>query len=143
MKSLLLAVSLIVSMNVFAKKIEIERTYSGHYSTLSGQFAINEELGRAWIDFSGSFYDAEMMPDTFRVKINGLSFDKTKSQIVFNDGEKSSNCADVRIGTSIFKPTKLKPTKACFFSQEVETKMVDDGFEIKKVSYDVLYLNVL
>jgi hypothetical protein len=143
MKSLLIAVTLIVSMNVFAKKIEIERTRSDYYSSLSGQFSINEELGRAWVDFKGSTFDSEQLDETYRIKVNGLSFDRNKSQIVFNDGEKSTNCADVRIGTTFFKPTKLKPTKACFFSQEVETKMVDDGFEIKKISYDVLYLNVL
>jgi hypothetical protein len=130
-------------MNTFAAKIEIERTRSGHYSSMSGQFSINEELGRAWVDFKGSTFDSEQLDETYRVKVNGLSFDKTKSQIIFTDAEKTTNCADVRIGTTFFKPTKLKPTKACFFSQEVEIKLIDDGFEIKKLSYDVLYLNVL
>ncbi len=142
MKKLMIAILVLSSVTAFAKKIEIERTNANVYSGMSAKFDINPEMGRAWVEFTGSFSDSESLPDTYRLKLEGLSFDKETAQIVYTDGDKTVVCADVRVGGSIFKPTRIHPTTSCRFTHVVETKMVDNGYEVKKVSYDVEYLTV-
>lgn len=142
MKTLLIAALILSSLSAFAKKIEIERTSINAYYTMSAKFDFNPELGRAWVEFTGSFSDPDAMSEIYRIKVTGLSFDKENAQIVYTDGNETVVCANVRVGGSIFKPTRIYPTNSCRFSHEIETKMVDDGYEIKKVSYQVEYLNI-
>lgn len=143
MKKFLVSLMVFASFNVLAevKTIQLEKTLSGYYSHMQGEFAINSELGRAWVVVRGVFSDPESSSDEYRIKIEGLSYNKETKQVVYTDGERTAVCANIKI-TRILKDQFVKQTEACKFEERTIKARVDDGFEIKTKAYDIFDLKI-
>ncbi len=143
MKKFLVSLLVLASFNVLAevKTIQLEKTLSGYYSNMQGEFAINSELGRAWVVVRGNFSDPESSSDEYRIKIEGLSYNTATKQVVYTNGDKTAVCANIKI-TRVFKDEVIKQTEACTFTERTVKVQVDDGFEIKTKAYDILDLKI-
>jgi hypothetical protein len=110
---------------------------------ISASFAVNKDLGRAWVEVREVTYGDENSHDiTTKVKVPGLSYDPELSAIVFEDEGRVVECANVvTSGRSIFRMTKIKNTN-CSFSVEKLMMDIDDGFYIKRQLRVQVYLNV-
>lgn len=130
-------------MNIFAetKTIELEKVMANYYNSLSGVFAINSELGRAWVEVIGHYSDPDSLDDVTRVKVEGLSYNQATKQIIFTENGSEVVCANIKI-TRVFKDEVIKPTGACRFEARTIKVKVDDGFEIKTKAYDILDLKI-
>lgn len=122
------------------KRIELHRAHSGNYGSYSGRFAINMELGRAWIEYSGIGKAAESSDDEFRTLVPGLVYDRANLQVIYQNDGYQVICANVRERISILKPTIVRPTGKCRFEERTVKVNVDNGFEIKRRTYDVFDL---
>ena len=115
----------------------------------SYKFEVNAELGRARLDISynsdyqptaddGGYYG----PGEDDVLVQGLTFDKTASQVVFKaeDG-RTTNCANVEI-TRNNRKVRVKATGLCTLTSDITDETTDDGWEIKHRKVLNVYLNV-
>lgn len=136
MKNLLLVVSMFMMGSAFAGEITVfdKSSYEiGYNVTVSQEFVVNEEMGRAWIEFSVSDSDPDSTSDEYRTKLDGLSFDTNTSSIVLEHEGQLVTCANVVTkGRSVFKTRVIKPTGNCAFKGEWRTIVYDDGYEMKK-----------
>lgn len=148
MKRLLLVVAVMsLSTTLFAKEIKIASEKLGYDEELvDAKFVINAEMGRAWVEYDIMEDDGE---DEWykekRVKVTGLSFDKTTGNIVYKDTDTSVVCVTTTIRTRRITGTIVRiltNTGACYFDYRREYEIVDDGFELKRKLRDTLYLIV-
>lgn len=112
-------------------------TYSP-VSSYSQEFEINAELGRAWVNVQYSEGSEGPSYNEERIKIEGLSFNTTTSQIQLDVEGVQVVCANVKIGRF---NTKIKPTGKCTFKQKYYLVKVDTGFEIRNVEKLKITLN--
>ena len=132
----------LTTLSAFAGEITIfDKSTSWGYATssYSQDFDLNPELGRVWV--SVKFADGSEGPsyDETRVKVEGLSFNPTTSQIQLDVEGVQVICANVKI--SRFSGTRIRPTGNCTFKQKYYSVKVDDGFEIKTVEKLKITLN--
>ena len=141
MKNLVLAFSLLVSSLTFAAEVKIYEAPTWMGDSASATFAVNEELGRAWVEIHISDnYDVEDMGTTERVKVPGLSYDNSAKAILLDIDGQLVECAQLKKrGISVFRHNLIKES-GCHFTSKVVKKMVDDGFEIKKKNYLQVFL---
>jgi hypothetical protein len=142
MKTLIGLFLTLTTLSAFAGEITVlDRTVTSYnYSRSFAQdFEINTELGRAWLNLKfsdgnsdGPAYDEE------RIKIEGLSFNPTTSQIQLDVDGVQVICANVKIGRL---STRIRPTGKCSFKQKNYTVKVDDGFEVNEVEKLKITLN--
>jgi hypothetical protein len=136
MKSLLLGMSMLMMGSAFAGEITVfdKSWYEiGNDATVSQEFMVNEEMGRAWIEFSASDRDPDSSSIEFRTKVDGLSFDANTSSVVLDHEGQIVTCAKVVTkGRSIFSSRVVKPTGRCTFKGAWRTIIYDDGYEMKK-----------
>jgi hypothetical protein len=142
MKTLIGLLLTLSTLSAFAGEITVlDRTVTSYnYSRSFAQdFEINTELGRAWLNLKfsdgnsdGPGYDEE------RIKIEGLSFNPTTSQIQLDVDGVQVICANVKIGRL---STRIRPTGKCAFKQKNYTVKVDDGFEVYEVEKLKITLN--
>ncbi len=92
----------------------------------------NKELGRAWVEISVNF-DAESSGDTYRVKVDGLKFDKENQVVVYEKDNQRFVCGQLIVkGRGIFKREVYKATKHCLLEERWRKYTYDDGFQIRK-----------
>lgn len=102
-------------------------------ATKSKTFAIDEKLGRAWVEID-FYYAMSETSDHYRVAVPGLRYDPTQSQVIFeNDGQRVICANVVRKGWGPFKHQQLQPTGACELSHRYIKKPIDNGFRIEHV----------
>ncbi len=138
MKTLIATVLALTTLNAIAASIPVFETTS--YSSLSGTFGINEEMGRAWVEVAES--SASMSDDSgasyTRVKVPGLSV--VAGVVVLEVEGQQVECAKIR-PVGIFRYRMAKPTGNCKFTTKVESRIFDDGFETRKQTVRILLLN--
>lgn len=136
MKNLLLGMSLLMMGSAFAGEITVfdKSWYEiGYDVTVSQEFMVNEEMGRAWIEFSVNDRDPESSSIEFRTQVDGLSFDANTSSVVIDHEGQIVTCANVVTkGRSVFRMRVVKPTGRCSFKGAWRTIVYDDGYEMKK-----------
>jgi hypothetical protein len=136
MKSLLIGMSMLMMGSAFAGEITIfdKSWYEiGYNVTVSQEFVVNEEMGRAWIEFSVNDSDPEAPSTEFRTKVDGLSFDANTSAIVIDHEGQIVTCANiVTKGRSVFRTRVVKPTGRCTFKGEWRKITYDNGYEMKE-----------
>jgi len=97
----------------------------------SVQFAVDRELGRAWIDVElVSTSEADRGPEWSPPVVNvvhrnlaGLRYDRDRKQVLYGDGPSAVVCAeDAPTGTA------LKTTGECELKVSSEMRRIDDGF---------------
>lgn len=137
MKTLIATVLALTTLNAIAASIPVYE--GGRYDVLSGSFGINEEMGRAWVEVaesSGSSVDDAISYS--RVKLDGLSI-VAGSVVLAVDGQQVE-CAKIR-PVGIFRYRVAKATGNCKFTTKLETRVTDDGFEVRKNTVKILLLN--
>lgn len=141
MKAFALAISLLVSAVSMASEVKIYEAPAWQGDTATAEFTLNEKLGRVWVTITVSDrFDVEDMGSDYRTKVEGLSYDAhAKAAYLDIDGQ-LVECAVVKQrGVLVFRHNYLKATN-CSFKSKLVTKMVDDGFEIKKKTFLEVYL---
>lgn len=135
MKNLLLSISILMMGTAFAGEITVfdKSWYEiGYNVSVSQEFVVNEEMGRAWIEISVSDTDPESSSTEFRTKVDGLSFDTETSSIVLDHEGQIVTCANVITkGRSVFRTRVVRPTGRCSFKGAWRKITYDDGFEMK------------
>ncbi len=138
MKSFLMILVLALSSSVFSAELQIYETEAWRHDTASGEFEYNLDLGRAWVGLTldERYSNAESNNTEYvRVKVPGLSFDSTLNAAVLDIDGQIIECAILKErGVLVFRHKYLKNTN-CSFTSRVVKKMVDDGFEIKRVEF--------
>lgn len=136
MKKLIMLFILATSSLVHADEIRIfDESYYilGYNSSVDAKFAMNEELGRAWVSVIVTDNDPESYQDEYRVKIDGLIYDKEREALVYLHDETETVCGNyIMKGKSIFKRKIFKLTGKCQFRGEWKKYSYDNGYEIKK-----------
>ena len=137
MKTLIATVLALATLNSFAASIPVYEASA--YDRVDGDFGINEEMGRAWVElaiYTGSGND-DSGPSYERVKVEGLSL-VAGSVVLAVDGQQVE-CAKVR-PVGIFRYRVAKPTGNCKFTSKTEVRIIDDGFETHKRKVQVISL---
>lgn len=101
----------------------------------SQRFVIDADLGRAWVEID-TWQNTMETNQTHRVSVPGLSYDKAKAQVVYQQDGQAIACADVRKGSGwIFKQTRIEPTGQCELTQKYVKVPIDDGFSVDVVEH--------
>lgn len=101
----------------------------------SKRFAINPELGRAWVEIN-IWHDPSERNEFHRVQVPGLSYQRETAEVVFDAGGRSVVCATVRqSGFGIFKHPRVVPTGACELTRRYVQTPVDNGFGVEVVEH--------
>ena len=111
---------------VFEAPVEISN------QTISAGFAVNRELGRAWIDVQVEWPPAGEVAPYFQViskKVEGLYYDSARKQVLYRTATGPIVCAQ---DATILWSTYLKSTGQCQLTPISEQRKVDDGFEIRE-----------
>lgn len=97
-------------------------------------FAINPELGRAWVEVTFDAPSPEDRHEVVRVRVPGLSYDAGSRAIVFRAKDRTVECARVELrGRGPFKRHAIQPTGQCELTHRYVDVPLDDGFEIETV----------
>lgn len=144
MKKLLGLVLLSMTTMASAQSIKVYSTWL-YTADITTKFAINADLGRAWLELEvdNCGMDPDCDTDEVRVKVEGLSYNTELKQVEFSKDNKTVVCAIEKTrGRGIFRSTRLVETNECTFKNIEEVKMVDDGFFIKKRKYQTVFLEI-
>lgn len=141
MKSLFLTLSLIISSLTFAAEVKIYEAPAWRGDTADVTFGFNEKLGRVWVEMNISDrYDAEDSGTNHRTLVEGLTYDENAKAAYLDIEGQLVECAVVKQrGVLVFRHNYLKAT-GCGFKSKLVTKMVDNGFEIKKKTFLEVYI---
>ena len=137
MKNMIATVLAIASLNSFAASVPVYEV-SGS-DRLTGSFGINEEMERAWVEVAihTNFSADDSGPAYSRVKVPGLSL--VGGSVVLDVDGQQFECAKIR-PVGIFRYRVAKETGNCKFTTKVETRVTDDGFELRKTRVTILSL---
>lgn len=133
MKKLIISLASLISFSALAGEITFYNRpgyETREVSSIRSEFAINKELGRAWVvtKFDQTtdgpvFYDQ-------RALIEGLTFNTTTQEIILDVDGTQTVCARVKF--NVFGP-RIKNTGFCTFHQNYYVKSVDNGYEVEKI----------
>jgi len=100
---------------------------------ISASFAVNRELGRAWIDvqLQSTDFIGEALPvaDVIMSRVDGLSYDPARKQVLFQIGGETIVCAE---DATFLWSTSLKSTGQCQLTTSTERRAIDDGFDLRE-----------
>jgi hypothetical protein len=106
-------------------------------------FAVNRDLGRAWIEVrmqpTGYVGDVIPEPEVIMRMVDGLYYGPALKQVLYRSGAGTTVCAE----DSIFLWfTRLKSTDQCRLITRTDMRKIDDGLEVQdhavsKVVFDV------
>lgn len=133
MKSLLVLLSLVFSLSAFAQKVVVyEENLSNDWYD-NGSFAINRELGRAWvtINFTVAGPGDDVRTREARALVEGLRFDTTTNKVVWDIEGRQVECATVVQRRVIVRYNAIYPTGNCVFSKGSRKVQVDDGYHVR------------
>jgi hypothetical protein len=142
MKKIITLILLTLSVSAVAKSFTLHTTLYTN-AQVSADFAVNGDLGRAWIHLEIDEGPTDPDSDSYdrRVKVEGLTYDSDLEAVLYKTGDKTTVCAQLKSrGRGIFRSIGLVKTGECIFKSELISKMVDDGFYIKRKSYLVTSL---
>jgi hypothetical protein len=97
---------------------------------VSANFAVNRELGRAWVDVevqSMNQGEEPTNPEVISRTVEGLYYDPARKQVLYRTAAESIVCAE---DARFLWNTYLKATGQCLLTPSYEQRKVDDGFRI-------------
>ena len=118
----------------------LSRPVSEQILNESKQFAINPELGRAWVEVSLVTSGSDVT-ENYQVRVPGLRYDASREAVVFQAEGQDVVCATVKSsGWWLFKGHRITPTGACQLSHRFVQTPVDNGFHIDDIQhFEVLF----
>lgn len=142
MKLLLTVALMTLALSASANSVVVYVASSSEMNSQSdvvGEFEINRDLGRAWVEVTVYPGDSESLAETRRVKVPGLSYNKVTRQIIFAKDGLQAVCANVK--KRIFNTYAIKKTGQCKLTREFYTEEVDNGYEIERMNFFKILLN--
>ena len=117
-----------------------ERPLENWDRDVSAAFAVNRELGRAWIEVQVdpiNIGEEPPAPVVIPQRIEGLYYDPARKQVLFRTTTGTVVCAE---DAKLLWSTYLKSTGQCSLTSVSEQRKVDDGFNVaeRKVGKVVL-----
>lgn len=139
MKTIIASVLMLASVSAMSASIKLHETTNFSGGNVFGEYGINEEMGRAWVELSivTSYSGDETSYDEVRMKVPGLSI-VNDSVVLIVDGTETE-CAKIKT-TRLFKNRVAKATGNCVFKTKVEKRVHDNGYETYKVPTLVISL---
>jgi hypothetical protein len=111
--------------------IVFEKPLDASKQQISGEFGVNRELGRAWIDvqIQETSYLGEGVPQSEVIMrmLDGLYYDSARKQVLYRTAAETIVCAED--GTFLWT-TYLKSTGNCRLTASTEQRKIDDGFNV-------------
>jgi hypothetical protein len=114
-----------------AQRIVFEAPLENGSHQVSATFAVNRELGRAWVDVQvESPYQGEepQVGEVISRAVEGLYYDPARKQVLYRTGTENVVCAE---DGKILWTTYLKNTGQCVLTARSEKRQIDDGFNIR------------
>ena len=114
-----------------AQQIVFEAPLENRGQEVSANFAVNRELGRAWIEVQVETpYQGEepSVGEVISKAVEGLYYDPARKQVVYRNGTETVVCAE---DATFLWRTYLKNTGQCLLTPRSEQRQVDDGFNIR------------
>ncbi len=112
--------------------IVFEGPFDTSNQKISANFAVNCELGRAWIDVQirPTFYYGEGLPEptVIMTRVDGLFYDSARKQVLYQTGAEPIVCAE---DATFLLTTYLKNTGQCQLTSSTRQRNVDDGFNLQ------------
>lgn len=128
-----------------ADAVKIYEADAASVSQAVKHFAVNRELGRAWIEitlYSPSPGDDGATPAVERVRVPGLRFDAERSAVVYEAGGQVVECARVETRKALLGTRdRIQPTGQCALSGRTVEARVDNGFEMEDRRRYEVYLD--
>lgn len=120
--------------------VVLERERDSETSSITANFEVNRELGRAWVEIlirDSGYSGSDALVGVIRKPIEGLSYDQATNQVVYVNGGRSVICA---VDSGFFQKV-LRPTGDCPIVISSENRTRDDGFwvsmeVVSKVVFD-------
>jgi len=97
---------------------------------VSANFAVNRELGRAWVDVEvrSSMSGSEALFELpIERQVDGLYYDSAQKQVLYRTAAGAIVCAE---DATALGATYLKSTGNCSLIPSTEQRSVDDGFAV-------------
>lgn len=141
MKTLIGLFLTFTTLSAFAGEITVLDRNLWSYTTTTSyaqEFDINPELGRAWITLKFSDGSDGPVYNDERVKVEGLSFNPTTSQVQLDVDGVQIICANVKIRRF---STTIRPTGKCVIKQKQYSVKVDNGYEVETIEKLKITLN--
>lgn len=133
--ALVLGLSLSTANAVAAEPAPIFSAPIGQEASKSKRFAINPELGRAWVEID-VWHNFSETTESHRVAIPGLAYNTDSRQVVYDAEGKTVVCANVReTGSWIFKGHRIEPTGDCELTRKYVKVPIDDGFAVDVIEH--------
>ena len=127
----LLALGSLVGVANAAQVIVFEGPLDTSRKKISANFAVNRELGRAWVNVeiqSTDFFSEGLPPvDVTRRRLDGLYYDSARKQVLYQTGAETIVCAE---DATLLWSTHLKTTGRCQLTSSTERRKIDDGFNV-------------
>ena len=126
-----------------AEQVIVYEAVGGSSQLVSADFAVNRNLGRAWVDVqiqSTDFYVEGLPPvDVIMRRVDGLYYDSARKQVLYQTGAETIVCAE---DATFLWSTHLKTTGRCQLTSSTERRKIDDGFDVRdqtvaRVVFDV------
>src|SRR5262249_26664432 len=114
-----------------AQRIVFEAPLENGSQQVSATFAVNRELGRAWVDVQvESPYQGEepQVGEVISRAVEGLYYDPARKQVLYRTETENVVCAE---DGKILWTTYLKNTGQCVLTARSEKRQIDDGFNIR------------
>jgi hypothetical protein len=108
----------------------LEKQQESDSSSINAKFAVNRELGRAWVEIQISYPGQsgdDSIVEVIRKPVEGLSFDNATNRVVYTRGERSVVCANEK---AFLFHKDYAPTVECPIVISFENRMLDDGFNV-------------
>jgi hypothetical protein len=116
-----------------AQVIVFEAPLNNWNQEVSADFAVNRELGRAWIDVqvesNNSIGDEPVEREVTSKAVEGLYYDSDRKQVLYRTATETVVCA--QDATFLWR-TYLKKTGQCLVVPRTEQRKMDDGFNIRE-----------
>jgi hypothetical protein len=99
---------------------------------VSADFAVNRELGRAWVDVqveTNPIGDEPIDREVISKAVEGLYYDSARKQVLYRAASGTIVCAE---DATFFWRAYLKSTGQCLLTPGTEQRKVDDGFRIRE-----------
>ena len=125
-----------------AEQVIVYEAVGGSSQLVSASFAVNRELGRAWVDVqvqSGASSSEPAFDPPIQKQVDGLYYDSARKQVLYRTATGPIVCAE---DATALWATYLKSTGNCRLIPITEQRKIDDGFDVHQQTVATVVLDV-